>query len=227
MAGDGARLIVVEGGEGSGKSTQLRLLSATLAAHDIAHRCLREPGGTTLGTEVRRVLLDPSSEITPRAEALLFMASRAELVEREIRPALARGEVVLLDRFFLSTYAYQVAGHGLPEEEVRAANRFATGGLVPSVNLLLSYPVAEGLARAAGRPSAHDRMEAMGESFHQRVAAAFETFTEDAWLREHPECGPIVRIDARESERVVAESVNTTLGTWWPGTFPGLLASDT
>ena len=226
MAGDGARLIVFEGGEGSGKSTQLRLLSATLAAHGIAHRCLREPGGTPLGTEVRRVLLDPSSEITARAEALLFMASRAELVEREIRPALAAGEVVLLDRFFLSTYAYQIAGHGLPEDEVRAANRFATGGLVPSLNFLLSYPVAEGLARAAGRPAAHDRMEAMGEAFHQRVAAAFETFATAEWLRAHPECGPIVKLDARESEQMVAAMVMATLGTWWPGTFSWLPASD-
>ncbi|MDB4883595.1 MAG: tmk, partial [Gemmatimonadetes bacterium] len=109
----GARLIVFEGGEGSGKSTQLRHLAAALAAHRVPHLTLREPGGTPLGTEVRRILLDPASDITPRAEALLFMASRAQLVEREIRPALARGETVLLDRFFLSTYAYQIAGHGL------------------------------------------------------------------------------------------------------------------
>ena len=100
----------------------------------------------------------------PRAEALLFMASRAQLVQREIRPALARGDVVLLDRFFLSTYAYQIAGHGLPEDEVRSANRFATGGLVPDVTILLSFPVVQGLARAARRTASHDRMEAMGES---------------------------------------------------------------
>jgi len=226
MAGDGARLIVFEGGEGSGKSTQLRLLSATLAAHRIPHRGLREPGGTPLGTEVRRLLLDPSSRITARAEALLFMASRAELVEREIGPALEAGEIVLLDRFFLSTYAYQIAGHGLPEDEVRSANRLATGGLVPDVTLLLTFPVAEGLARAAGRPAAHDRMEAMGEAFHRRVAAAFDNFAETSWQRVHQEYGPVVRIDARGSEAAVAESVMTTLAGQWPGTFSGLLASD-
>ena len=227
MAGDGARLIVFEGGEGSGKSTQLRRLSATLTAHGIRHLSLREPGGTTLGAEVRRILLDPTSEITPRAEALLFMASRAELVEREIRPALDRGEVVLLDRFFLSTYAYQIAGHRLPESEVQSANRFATGSLVPDLTLLLTFPVAEGLARAASRPEAHDRMEALGEDFHDRVAAAFDAFTEPAWQGRHPECGPIVKIDARESEDAIAACVLATLGRRWPGTFPVLPASDT
>jgi dTMP kinase len=223
----GARLIVFEGGEGSGKSTQLRLLSVALDAHAVRHRCLREPGGTPLGSEVRRILLDPASAITPRAEALLFMASRAELVEREIKPALERGEVVLLDRFFLSTYAYQIAGHGLPDVEVRSANGFATGGLVPDLTLLLAYPVEDGLARAADRPMAHDRMEAMGEPFHRRVAAAFDTFADPAWQRAHPECGPIVRIEATGSEEEVAASVQATLATRWPGTFPLLPDSDT
>ena len=223
----GARLIVFEGGEGSGKSTQLRRLSGTLAAHGVPHLCLREPGGTPLGTEVRRLLLDPASDIAPRAEALLFMASRAQLVEREIRPALERGEFVLLDRFFLSTYAYQIAGHGLPDMEVSSANRFATGGLVPDLTLLLSYPVADGLARAADRPAAHDRMEAMGERFHQRVAAAFDTFAEPAWQTAHPECGPIVQIDARGSQQEVSAHVLQTLASLWPGTFAGLVASDT
>lgn len=225
MAG-GARLIVFEGGEGSGKSTQLRRLSATLTARGIDHVCLREPGGTTLGAEVRRILLDPASEITPRAEALLFMASRAELVEREIRPALERGNVVLLDRFFLSTYAYQIAGHGLPEDEVRSANRFATAGLVPDLTLLLRYPVIDGLGRAAGRPSAPDRMETMGESFHHRVAAGFVEFAAAEWQRDHPESGPIVSVDATGSESEVSERVHAELAARWPGTFPTLPASD-
>jgi dTMP kinase len=220
------RLIVFEGGEGSGKSTQLRRLSDTLTSHGIRHVCLREPGGTSLGAEVRRVLLDPASNITPRAEALLFMASRAELVEREIKPALDRGETVLLDRFFLSTYAYQIAGHQLPEAEVRSANRFATGGLVPDLTLLLDYPVLDGLGRAARRPAAPDRMETMGESFHHRVAAGFGTFARPEWQHEHPECGPIVRIDATGSERDVAERVHQALGERWAGTFPPLPASD-
>lgn len=213
-------LIVFEGGEGSGKSTQLRLLSRDLARHAVPHVCLREPGGTPLGTEVRRFLLDRASDIEPRAEALLFMASRAQLVEREIRPALERGEVVLLDRFFLSTYAYQVAGHGLPEAEVRAANRFATDGLSPDVTLLFTFPVEAGLARAARRPAAHDRMEAMGEPFHRRVADAFGTYADPAWQANHPECGPIIPVDAEGSEEQVMARVRAALRARWPGTFP-------
>jgi dTMP kinase len=215
-------LIVFEGGEGSGKSTQLRRVSAALARRAASHVCLREPGGTPLGTEVRRLLLDRRSDIAHRAEALLFMASRAQLVEREIQPALARGDVVLLDRFFLSTYAYQIAGHGLPEDEVRAANRFATAGLTPDLTLLLTFPVTEGLARAARRAAAHDRMEAMGEPFHRRVAAAFATFADRSWQTDHPECGPIVSVDAEGREEEVTERVNAALAARWPGTFPGV-----
>ena len=216
---EGGLLIVFEGGEGSGKSTQLRRVSAALATRGVAHVCLREPGGTPLGTEVRRLLLDRASDIVPRSEALLFMASRAQLVDREIRPALARGDVVLLDRFFLSTYAYQIAGHGLAESEVRAANQFATGGLVPDLTLLLDFPVAEGLARAARRATAHDRMEAMGTDFHSRVSAAFGSFADEAWQRTHPEVGPIVTVSAIGTERDVATRVASALAQRWPGTF--------
>lgn len=222
----GGRLIVFEGGEGAGKSTQLRRLSATLAHQGVSHVCLREPGGTPLGTEVRRVLLDRQSDIDPRAEALLFMASRAQLVQREIRPALERGDVVLLDRFFLSTYAYQIAGHTLPEADVRAANRFATGGLIPDITMLLGFPVSEGLERAARRATAHDRMEAMGESFHRRVADALVHFGGQEWQAAHPECGPIVTIDATGVEHDVAARVHAALHARWPGTFPLFIASD-
>ena len=212
------RVIVFEGGEGSGKSTQLRRLSAVLADRSVAHVCLREPGGTPLGTEVRRILLDRASVIDPRAEALLFMASRAQLVQREIRPAIARGDAVLLDRFFLSTYAYQIAGHRLHEEDVRQANRFATDGLLPDLTILLTFPTRAGLDRAAGRASSHDRMEAMGESFHERVAVALGSFAEPAWQTEHPECGPIVAVDAGGTEDEVAERVLVVVRQRWPGT---------
>jgi dTMP kinase len=220
------RLIVFEGGEGSGKSTQLRLLADALATAGIAHRCLREPGGTALGAEVRRLLLEREWEVDARAEALLFMASRAQLVARELRPALTRGEHVLLDRFFLSTYAYQIGGRGLPEDAVRAANGLATAGLVPDLTLLMSFPAAEGLARAAERSSAHDRMEREGETFHQRVAEAFDAFARPEWQRAHPECGPIVLIEAAGPEQDVAKRVRSALETRWPGTFPLIEASD-
>ena len=220
------RLIVFEGGEGSGKSTQLRLLADSLTAAGVAHRCLREPGGTPLGAEVRRLVLEREWEVEARAEALLFMASRAQLVAKEIRPALARGEIVLLDRFFLSTYAYQIGGRALPDSEVRAANGLATAGLAPDLTLLLTFPVAEGLARAADRSAAHDRMEREGRVFHERVAAAFESFASPEWQRAHPECGPIVSLEAAGSERDVAARVRRALATWWPGTFPDDEASD-
>ena len=214
------RLIVFEGGEGSGKSTQLRLLSADLEQRRVPFLALREPGGTPLGSEVRRVLLDRASDIVPRAEALLFMASRAQLVEREVVPALARGEVVLLDRFFLSTYAYQIAGHGLPAGDVQRANGFATAGLIPDLTILLTFPVSEGLARAARRPAAHDRMEAMGEAFHVRVSDALAEFAEPAWQAAHPECGPVVAVSASGAEREVATRVRNAITARWPAFFP-------
>lgn len=213
-------LIVFEGPEGSGKTTQLRMVSEWVGAKGgrpvVA---VREPGGTPLGDEIRRLLLDPGSDIVPRAEALLFMASRAQLVEREIRPALEAGAVVLVDRFFLSTYAYQVAGRGLPQDETTAANRFATGGLRPDLTLLLAFPAAEGLARAKNR-AGHDRMEQEDPEFHDRVAAAFGTFATPGWQREHPEAGPVEIIDARGSTKDVFARVLGALHQRWPDIFP-------
>lgn len=217
--GGPGRLIVFEGAEGAGKSTQLRLLAEWLAARGRTVVAVREPGGTILGDEIRRILLDPASDIVPRAEAHLFMASRAQLVEREIRPALARGDDVLLDRFFLSTYAYQVAGRGLAEGEVRTANALATAGLVPDLTLLLALPVEEGLRRAAARGGA-DRMEGEGAEFHARVATAFSAYAEPAWQAEHPECGPIVAVDASGAPGDVSARIARELAGRWPETFP-------
>lgn len=191
-------LVVFEGAEGVGKSTQLRRLTSWLESGGRVVHALREPGGTPLGDEIRRLLLDPASDITPRAEALLFMASRAQLVQSLVRPALAAGHVVLLDRFFLSTYAYQGAGRGLPEREVMEANAVATSGLVPDLTLLFALPVAEGLARAEKRGE-RDRMERNGDEFHHRVAQAFASFATEAWQAAHRECGPIVTVDASGS----------------------------
>lgn len=189
------RLIVFEGVEGAGKSTQLARLDGHLARAGVSHRTFREPGGTPLGDSIRALLLDPLSTISARAEALLFMASRAELVARELEPALRAGAVVLLDRFFLSTYAYQVAGRGLAESDVRSANVMATEGLVPDLTLLLALPAEAGLARAARR-GGPDRMEQSGRDFHARVERAFGEFATAAWQCSHQECGPIVSLDA-------------------------------
>jgi dTMP kinase len=212
------KLIVFEGAEGVGKTTQIRRLGDTLAARGIPLVTVREPGGTAVGDAIRRVLLDPGPELSARAEALLFMASRAELVDRLIRPALDQGLVVIADRFFLSTYAYQIAGRGLPDTEVTAANRFATGGLVPDLTILLQLPVASALARTDSR-GARDRIEAADDDFHHRVTAAFERFTDVAWQRSHPESGPVVAIDGAGSIDEVAVSVISVLEQKWPETF--------
>lgn len=215
------RLIVFEGPEGVGKTTQLRLLGEWLEERGVEHTRVREPGGTRLGDEIRKLLLDPASEMVPRAEALLFMASRAALTAEVLRPALLRGGLVLADRFFLSTFAYQVEGRGLPESEIRAANTFATGGLVPDLTLLFTAPAEERSARRALRGSA-DRMEQAGHDFHSRVERAFAMCLDPDWQASHPECGPIVPLDASGSETQVLERVLLVLGQWWQRTFPVL-----
>ena len=218
-------LIVFEGPEGAGKSTQLRLLADWLAqrGHDVV--AVREPGGTIVGDEIRRILLDPTSDIMPRSEALLFMASRAQLVESEIRPALDRGSIVLVDRFFLSTYAYQGDGRGLAEDDLRAANRMATSGLVPDRTLLFTLPPEDGLARAIRRGE-RDRMEQADLAFHERVSRAFGRFATPEWQRVHPECGPIELIDATGTESEVFDKVVIALHAHWPETFPSLSTAE-
>jgi dTMP kinase len=200
------RLVVFEGVEGAGKTTQLERLALRLGRHGARVRMLREPGGTAVGDEIRALLLRPGAIIPPRTEALLFMASRAALVGEQVRPALARGEVVLLDRFFLSTYAYQVGGRGLPQHEVRDANAFATGGLIPDVTVLLTIPVGDGLDRAALR-GASDRMEQADRAFHDRVEEAFTRFADEAWQAGHRECGRIVAVPAGGTVAEVEERV--------------------
>jgi dTMP kinase len=213
-------LVVFEGAEGVGKSTQVRWLADRLAAAGLRCATLREPGGTVLGEQVRALLLDPESAVGPRAEALLFMAARAQLMTR-VASALDQGEIVLLDRFFLSTYAYQVAGRGLPEREVREANRLATGGLVPDLTLLLTLPAGESEARVDAR-GGRDRIEQAGRAFHERVTAAFRDFAAPEWGATHPEAGPIVPVDASGAPDEVARRVHDTLSGRWPETFAAL-----
>ena len=212
------KLVVFEGPEGAGKTTQLRLLAERLTSNGVDCVAVREPGGTPVGDVIRQLLLDPEATIAPAAEALLFMASRAELIAREITPKLAAGKVVIVDRFFLSTYAYQVVGRGLPEEDVRAANRLATGGLVPDLTILLDVPAALGMQRADSRGS-RDRMERSGSDFHKRVGDAFSLFAGGDWQASHTECGPIERIDSTGSEEKVFAGVARMLTQRFPETF--------
>lgn len=211
-------LVVFEGAEGVGKSTQVDLLLARLKDAGIAAVSFREPGGTVVGDRIREILLSPGNEIAPAAEALLFMASRAELCARGIAPAMAEGKIVVLDRFFLSTYAYQIAGRGLPEAAVRGANQLATGGLVPDLTIVLDYPVRSGLERASGRGSS-DRMEQLDAAFHERIGQAFAAFAADEWSAAHPECGRIVSVDARGSAEQVSARVAGALADNLPERF--------
>jgi dTMP kinase len=218
------RLLVIEGPEGAGKSTQIARLAKSLRAREVAHLVVREPGGTPTGERIRTLLLDSTHDMHPATEALLFLASRAELIAQTIKPALSEGKLVIADRFFLSTYAYQVGGRGLSEERVRAANALATQGLVPDLTVLLLNHAAEGLARADRRGS-RDRIERADNAFHERVAASFTRFETQTWQQAHPECGPIVAVDATQPESVVYERVRSVLEERWPETFPATRGS--
>ena len=212
-------LLVVEGPEGAGKSTQVARLGRWLESRRRAHLELREPGGTPVGERIRQILLaDRELEMSAAAEAALFIASRAELVSQVIRPALADETIVTLDRFFLSTYAYQIHGRGLEEGALRDANRLATGDLVPELTLLLTLSSEEGMRRADKR-GARDRMESSGDAFHRRVEDAFALFATAEWQAAHRECGPIVTVEAAGSEDQVFASIMRVLGSRWPDIF--------
>lgn len=171
MSGRGL-FITFEGGEGSGKSTQIARLAKRLAAGGVAVRTLREPGGTAAGEVVRTLLLDPEHVgLTPAAELMLYEASRAQLVAEVIEPALAAGEVVLCDRFYDSTTAYQGFGRGLDRDRIRQLNAAATDGLVPDRTLVLDVDPVVGIERATR--SGADRLEAESVAFHERVRAGF------------------------------------------------------
>lgn len=163
-------LITVEGVEGVGKTTQLRLLAEWLRARGRRVRETAEPDGTRLGEGLRALFTTtPSPE--PLAEALLFAAARRQHVVEVIRPALAAGEIVLSDRFADATLAYQGYGRGVPLATIEALNQLATEGLRPDLTLLLDLDVAAGLARLGGR--ALDPFEALGLDFHERVRKGY------------------------------------------------------
>jgi len=212
------RLIVFEGAEGAGKTTQIRLLAERLTNAGISSVGVREPGGTPVGDEIRDIVLHQDEELTAATEALLFMASRAELIAREILPSLEKLDAVLVDRFFLSTYAYQIVGRGLPEPEVRAANRLATGGLVPDLTLLLDVHASHGLNRADARGK-RDRIERSGDDFHEKVGNAFRQFADPKWQHSHPECGPIKLIDGAGDQATVHKRVVSALTAAFPQPF--------
>ncbi len=210
--------VVLEGGEGVGKTTQWNRLASTLRAvgHEVV--AVREPGGTNAGDAIRALLLDPSSALAPAAEALLFAASRAQLVHEVVEPALARGAMVLVDRFLLSTYAYQGAGRGLPMEALRGVNALATGDRRPDLTLLLSLPFDVAMSRMRGRGPA-DRLEREDLPFHERVRAAFEEALSPVWQDAHPEIGPVVSVSALDDVNAVTVRCLDALVQRWPARF--------
>jgi dTMP kinase len=172
------RFVAVEGPDGSGKTTQAEQLADYLRGRGGEVLLVREPGGTRLGERVREVLLDPDlAELGVRSELMLFMACRAQLVEEVIRPALARGALVVSDRFLLSTQVYQGVVGGLPAGSIQAVAAAATGGLEPDLTLLLDVPAEVGLARLG---QARDRLERKGVAFHRRVRQAYLDLAEEA-----------------------------------------------
>jgi len=169
-----AALITVEGIDGAGKSKLVAGLVSGLGAagHDAVG--LREPGGVELAERLRALVADPALTVGARAEALLFAAARAQLVQERVRPLLGAGTLVVLDRFVDSSLAYQGAARGLGVEAVRALNDFATGGLVPWRTLLLRLDPERARARLAGRGGDADRLEGEADSFFVAVAAAYD-----------------------------------------------------
>ncbi|HLY54179.1 MAG TPA: dTMP kinase [Stellaceae bacterium] len=202
------RLIAFEGGEGAGKSTQIKLLADHLAEQGIAALATREPGGTPEGQELRRLLLGAGgAEWRPMAETLLMVADRAQHIERVIAPALAAGQTVLTDRFVGSTLAYQGAGRGVSGPFIRGLHRDACGDLWPDLTIVLDLDPRVGLARSRRRLAASGsdeaRFEALDLAFHERVREAFLD------LASAP--GPAVVIDASRPVEEVAATVRTAV----------------
>ncbi len=198
------RFLVVDGPDGTGKSTQIQRLCAWLRDAGAAVTAVRDPGGTAIGDRIRAILLDPlHAEMAVRCETMLYMASRAQLVEQIVRPALARGECVLCDRYISATVAYQGAG-GMDPDLVRSVGEAAVGGLWPDLTLLLDLPPEVGLSRIRGTL---DRVEAKDLAYHRRVR--------DIFLRQAQEAPERFRVlDASGTPEDVQSRIRQALETW-------------
>ncbi len=195
--------ITFEGPEGSGKTTQLKLLAEWLRERGKDVLATREPGGTAISEAIRGILLDPThTEMQPEAEILLFSAARAQIVAQVIRPHLEGGTIVLCDRYADSTLAYQGYGRGLDLDTLRAITAFATGGLVPDLTIYLDIAIEKGLQRKV--PQEWNRLEAQALAFHQRVREGYLEMAAgepDRWLSVDA-FQPIADIQAAIRERI-------------------------
>lgn len=202
--------VAVEGIEGAGKTTQVAMLAERLRRLGREPVVVREPGGTEVAEEARQLLLHAPHDLAPASELFLFLAARADLVQRVIRPALVRGGIVLADRFELSTRCYQAAGRGLGERAVATAIELATGGLLPDLYVVLDLPIEAGRARQAAQGKSPDRMEQSDGGFHRRVEEAFRNAAGPAILHLAGD---------RPAEAVNAELWGV-LAARFPQTFP-------
>lgn len=206
------RFISLEGGEGAGKSTQARLLSAWLEKRGVGHLLCREPGGTEGAEAIRALLMRGSRDRWGGpAEALLFAAARSDLTQKVIRPALEAGKWVVCDRYVDSSRAYQGGAHGLGDEDILALHRVGSGGLLPDRTLWLDLGVEEGAARAASRDgAAADRFAAQDAAFHRRVSGAFAGYAA-------AEPDRFRRIDAGQPVEAVQADIRAALSDWIEG----------
>lgn len=163
--------ITLEGPEGAGKTTQVKLLSKTLSSVGIDHVITRDPGGTPLGKQIRRILLNPENPVEPMAELLLYQADRAQHVAEVILPSLKQGKMVICDRYIDSTMAYQGYGRNIDFALIEQLNQMSTGGLRPELTILFDIESADGLARL--HPGGHDRLEREAIEFHRSVRAGY------------------------------------------------------
>ena len=195
------RLITIEGIDGAGKTTVAQALADELQGRGIDLRLLREPGGVAAAERIRDLVKDPALRVGARAEALLYAAARAQLVEEALEPLLSQGTWVILDRFVDSSLAYQGGGRGLGIAAVRAINEFGTHGLLPDRTLLLEVDLGVGRARSREREERLDRLEREQDEFFRAITEAYL----ELW-REDPQ--RVRRIDASQPlEQVVAASL--------------------
>ena len=168
--------VTLEGPEGAGKTTQIKLLSRELDEKGIKHVITRDPGGTPLGRKIRRLLLNPENPVVPLAELFLYQADRAQHVEELIKPALNEGALVICDRYIDSTVAYQGYGRNIDLNMIEKLNQLSTGGLKPELTILFDIESEDGLSRL--HPGGHDRMEREALDFHKRVRSGYHTLAE-------------------------------------------------
>lgn len=205
-AGGPGLFLTLEGGDGAGKTTQAALLEEWLRAQGREVVRTREPGGTDVGVRIRDIVLHHRGHIAPRAEALLYAADRAHHIETVVQPAIARGDVVIQDRYLDSSVAYQGAGRVLDPGDVRELSLWATDGLLPDLTVLLDLDPASARARLDADDKPFDRLEAEKAEFHERVRAAFLTLA-----AAEPE--RFLVLDATEPAAALAERVREAVAS--------------